>query len=160
MKILVVYDSIFGNTKRVAEAIGNSFDDDEVEVVHVNDVEMKRLKYVELLIVGSPTRQFKPTEGIENFLGNIPADWLKGAKVMAFDTRMSKMESMSKVLKIFVKMFGYAAEPIGNKLVKKGGKLLCSPEGFFVKGSKGPLHDGECERAAAWAESAIEDSVQ
>jgi hypothetical protein len=28
---------------------------------------------------------------------------------------------------------------------------VANPEGFFVKGTKGPLKDGEQERAASWA---------
>jgi hypothetical protein len=51
-----------------------------------------------------------------------------------------------------VKLFGYAAKPIANRLTKKGGVLTMEPEGFFVEGTEGPLTDGELERAAAWAQ--------
>ncbi|MDF2676507.1 MAG: flavodoxin [Bacillota bacterium] len=159
MRILIVYDSFYGNTKLVADAIGDSFDEEEVEVLNVIDVDIKSLKKIDLLIVGSPTRQFKPTDYIEDFLNNIPSNYLNGIKVMAFDTRLSKVEMMSGILKLFAKKFEYAAEPIGNKLVSKGGKLICNPEGFFVKSNKGPLHEGEIERASAWAENAVDDSI-
>jgi len=49
-----------------------------------------------------------------------------------------------------VKLFGYASKPIAYKLEKKGGTLIISPEGFFVKESEGPLKDGDLERAVDW----------
>lgn len=159
MRILVIYDTFYGNTKSVAEAVGDSFDEEDTEVINVIDADIKSLKNIDLLVVGSPTRQFKPTEEIMNFLNNIPHDYLKGIKVMAFDTRMARVEMMSGVLKIFAKKFEYAADPIADKLVAKGGNLIGKPEGFIVKGNKGPLHEGEIERAAAWAENALEDSM-
>jgi len=51
--------------------------------------------------------------------------------------------------------FGYAAKPIADILVKKGGELFAPPEGFFVKGREGPLKDGELQRAAIWARALI-----
>lgn len=105
-----------------------------------------------MLIVGSPTRQFRPTAAISNFLKRIPKNGLKGIKIAAFDTRftMSVIEE-SRVLPFFVRLFGYAAKPISDRLKKKGGELIIPPEGFFVKGVEGPLKEGELERAASWA---------
>jgi hypothetical protein len=42
-----------------------------------------------------------------------------------------------------------------DRLAKKGGTLIAQPEGFFVKGSEGPLKDNELERASAWVKSAM-----
>jgi len=151
MKTLVVYDSVFGNTKQIATAIGNSFDvNDEVEVLQVNNVNLEKLSDIELLIVGSPTRAFRPTKEISSFIDKMPSGLLDNVNVMAFDTRVSTVDINSKLLNVMVKFFGYAAEPIGNKLVKKGGKLICLPEGFYVKESEGPLKDKELERASDW----------
>ncbi|MBA7705071.1 hypothetical protein ES703_113895 [subsurface metagenome] len=69
----------------------------------------------------------------------------------AFDTRISPTDVNSRFLNILVKLFGYAAKPIADKLERKGGELIISPEGFFVKGTEGPLKDGELERAVDWA---------
>ena len=49
-----------------------------------------------------------------------------------------------------VKIFGYAAKPIADRLVKKGGKLIAAPEGFFVEGTEGPLTEEELERTEKW----------
>jgi hypothetical protein len=51
-----------------------------------------------------------------------------------------------------VSIFGYAAEPIADRLQKKGGTLVTPPEGFYVGDTEGPLLDGELERATAWAQ--------
>ncbi len=152
MKVLIIYDSVFGNTEKIAQAIGNSLGSKEnVETLRVSDVKPEQLIGLELIIVGSPTRVFKPTKSIMNFLNKIPLNGLKGVKVAAFDTRISTANVSSRLLNILVKLFGYAAKPIADKLEKKGGSLIIPPEGFFVKDSKGPLKDGELERAADWA---------
>ena len=151
MKVLIVYDSIFGNTEKIALAISNSLGSKEnVETFQVSAIKSEQLVELSLLIVGSPTRAFRPTKAITNFLKKISSNGLKGVKVAAFDTRISPADVNSRFLNILVKLFGYAAKPIADKLEKKGGELIISPEGFFVKGTEGPLKDGELERAADW----------
>lgn len=156
MKTLIVYDSVFGNTEKIANAIGDSLSSQgNAEVLKVTDTKLEQLQGINLLIVGSPTRAFKPTKAIVDFLIQIPSNALKGINVAAFDTRVNTTDVNSKVLNGFVKIFGYAAKPIADKLQKKGGNLIIPPEGFYVKDSEGPLKDGELERAAEWAKSAI-----
>jgi len=152
MKALVVYDSVFGNTEQIAKAIGNALSSgNDVEILQVTAVKPEHLAGLELLIVGSPTRAFRPTPAITTFLKKISVDGLKGVKVAAFDTGISMSDTNSRVLRFFVKSFGYAAKPIADRLEKKGGELLAAPEGFFVTGTEGPLKEGELERAATWA---------
>jgi flavodoxin len=105
------------------------------------------------LVVGSPTQQFRPTVGMRDFLNKIPKNGLQGIKVAAFDTRLTMQEiEKSPPLPFFVRIFGYAAERIAKKLENKGGKLVFPAEGFYVEGMKGPLVNGEVERAEKWAE--------
>jgi flavodoxin len=154
MKALLVYDSFFGNTERIAQSIGNALGPPEdVGILRVGNVRPEQLAGLKLLIVGSPTRAFRPSPAITNFLKSIPKNGLKGVKVAAFDTRMTEEEINSAVfiLRILVNIFGYAARPISDRLVKKGGQLIVPPEGFFVHGTEGPLKEGELERASNWA---------
>ena len=152
MKALIVYDSFFGNTERIARAIGEGLGPEaDVEMLRVSDVKPERLTGLELLIVGSPTRAFRPTPAVTGFLKKIPKNGLKGVKVAAFDTGLAMDDIGSPVLRLLVRLFGYAARPISNKLKKKGGALIAPPEGFFVTGTEGPLKEGELERAAGWA---------
>ncbi len=151
MKAMVIYDSVFGNTEQVAREIGNSLDFQEnVEILRASSAKPDQLTGLELLFVGSPTRGFRPTEGITNFLKRIPADGLNGIKVAAFDTRISINDIKSPILRFLVKVGGYAAKPIADRLQKKGGDLIVPPEGFFVNGTEGPMKEGELERAAEW----------
>jgi len=153
-KALVVYDSYFGNTERIAQSIGDALGQPEnVGILRVVDVRPEQLAGLKLLVVGSPTRAFRPTEAIKKFLKSIPRNGLKGVKVAAFDTRVTEeeIESAVFILRILVKIFGYAAGPIADKLEKKGGRLVAAPEGFFVRGTEGPLKEGELERASEWA---------
>ncbi len=157
MKAMVVYDSVFGNTGQIAQSIGNAIGSQEdVETVQVSNVQPEQLTGLGLLIVGSPTQKFRPTGATANLLKGIPENGLKGVKVAAFDTRftMSEIEE-SRVFPFFVRLFGYAAKPISDRLEKKGGEVVIPPEGFYVEGIEGPLKEGELERAADWAKKII-----
>jgi len=153
MKALVVYDSAFGNTEQVAQAIGGALGpEEEVTIVQVANVKPEQVAGVTLLIVGSPTQKFSATGAITRFLKSIPQNGLAGVKVAAFDTRFPEDQIAEvRILAFFVKIFGYAAEPIATRLTKKGGTLAAPPEAFYVSDTKGPLLEGELERAAAWA---------
>ena len=154
MKALVVYDSVFGNTERIARAIGNALGrPEDVETLGVGNVKPEQLMGLKLLIVGSPTRGFRPTPAISNLLKSVPQNGLKGIKVATFDTRLTeeKIESSVFILRILASIFGYAAKPIADRLREKGAELIIPPEGFFVHGTEGPLKEGELERAADWA---------
>ncbi len=153
MQALVVYDSVYGNTERVAQAIGNFLGaHNEILVRRVGDVNSTDLANLHLLMVGSPTQQFRATPAIKKFLSGIRRGELNGVQVAAFDTRLGMEDMPSRILPPFVKIFGYAAKPIADSLVSKGGRLVMPPEGFLVKGVEGPLKEGELERAARWAE--------
>ncbi|MGA2821222.1 MAG: flavodoxin domain-containing protein [Anaerolineales bacterium] len=157
MRVLVVYDSVFGNTELVAQAVGKAFSSPvDVAVIRVSDVKPEQLSGLELLIVGSPTRGFRPTEAIADFLKRIPTHGIKGVQVAAFDTRLSTSDIKSSALRLLVKTGGYAAKPIADRLKKRGGEVIIPPEGFLVRGEKGPLKEGELERAAAWAKRIME----
>ncbi len=152
MKVLVIYDSFFGNTEQIAQAIGNALGSQEdVGTFRVSSVKQEQLTGLELLIVGSPTRGFRPTQAITSFLKRTSTDGLKGVKVAAFDTRFSTSDIESSALRFIVKTGGYAAKRIAEKLKESGGALIVPPEGFYVKGEEGPLKEGELERAADWA---------
>jgi flavodoxin len=154
MKPIVIYDSFFGNTQKIAEVIRDSLPS-ETAIFKIDQISSNNLVGFDLLIVGSPTRGFRPTPAISSFFTRLPDNFLKGYKVASFDTRISPKDVNNLILTIFVFFFGYAAKPILNMLTKKGGISLALPEGFYVNGSEGPLKDGEIERAKSWAKQLL-----
>jgi len=146
MKILVVYDSLYGNTKAVAQAIAEAIPG-EVEVVHVGEANASQVAAYQLLVVGAPTHGAKPSPKTREFLDQIQPSALEGINVAGFDTRMTNK---------LILLFGTAAPKIAKVLKQKGGTLVGSAEGFYVTGGEGPLKDGELERAAAWAKGLVE----
>lgn len=153
MKTLVVFDSFFGNTEKIAQAIAAALGG--AKIARSQDVRPNDLSGLDLLVVGSPTRAFRPSPSITNLLNKLPDNSLKSTKVAAFDTRIDPADVKPRILGFLVNFFGYAAKPIANKLQKKGGTLVAQPEGFCVKDTKGPLKDNEIERAKSWARSLI-----
>ncbi|MFH1927274.1 MAG: flavodoxin domain-containing protein, partial [Chloroflexota bacterium] len=122
MKVLTVYDSYFGNTEKIAHAIGNALDaQGDVEVLRVGKVKLEQVTGLELLIVGSPTRGFRPSTPIARFLKGIARNGLVGVKVAAFDTRFSASDVESRVLRTLMNAFGYAARPIADRLARVDG---------------------------------------
>ena len=89
MKALIIYDSIFGNTEKAALAIGEVLKSHgDVSVTRVSEVQSEQLAGIDLLIVGSPTRGFRPTERITSFLAMLSEGSLKSIKAAVFDTRI------------------------------------------------------------------------
>ena len=150
MKALIVYDSMYGNTEKIAKSIGGAIAGD-VKVLRIGEVNPSELESIDLLIVGSPTQGFRPTKSVQTFIESIPGNALKGIDVAAFDTRIPASD-VGTGLRLLMKMGGYAAPRIADALKKKGGNLAVPPEGFFVKDKEGPLKEEELERAASWAE--------
>lgn len=150
MKTLIIYDSFYGNTEKVAQAIGAVFAPDAT-VVKVANTTAEQLQGVQRLFVGSPTRAFRPSPAIAQYLSRIPAGTLQGVRAAAFDTRSLIDDTIPGFLRLMMKWFGWAAPKIAKQLAGKGATLALAAEGFFVRGSEGPLVDGELERAAQWA---------
>ncbi len=163
MNALVVYDSLFGNTERIAQAIAGALRAFmQVQAVRIEPAQAEELKRqellrqnratdvrlepahqvslegVDLLIVGGPTQAFRATPTIQSFVESLSRASLSGMSVACFDTRARGP-------------FGSAAKVMAKKLQTMGVSLLVPPESFFVKGMQGPMKSGEVERAASWA---------
>ncbi len=145
MKTLVVYDSQFGSTEKIAQAIGAAIGKD-VKVVKASGAGAADLNGIDLLIVGAPTQGGRMTKPVQDFLNGIPASALEKVNTAAFDTRVTTK---------LVVIFGYAAGRIAAAFKSKKNNPVVPAEGFFVKGSKGPLVDGEEARAAEWAKKVV-----
>ena len=145
MKALVVYDSTYSNTEKIAKAIGAALTGD-VKVLRAAEANPADFGSFDLLVIGSPTYGGRPMPSIADLMNKIPETTVKGKNVAAFDTRIpSKM----------VKLFGFAADRIAKNLKEKGANLIVPAEGFFVTGKEGPLKDAETERAAVWAKTLV-----
>lgn len=150
MNILIVYASQYGNTEKIARAIGEGCQSaGKVQVLSVADTHTLDWKSFSLIVVGSPTQGGHATITIQELLKTIPAGALANVHIAAFDTRF-KQKDHNFALRILMKTIGYAAEKIAIVLESKGGKRAAEPEGFFVTGKEGPLLDGELERAKEW----------
>jgi flavodoxin len=148
MKALIVYDSVFGNTAKVAQAMAEAL---QASALPVSQVTTDQLRGLNLLIVGSPTRSFRPTPAISKFLKSLSKDQLAGIRAATFDTRIWLNTIDSAAFRFLVDKGGYAANTMASAIKKKGGTLDVLPEGFLVTGEEGPLKEGELERAAEWA---------
>jgi flavodoxin len=146
-KVFVIYDSVFGNTEKIAQAIAAGLG---TQAIAASQTVVDQLRGLDLLVAGSPTRGFPPTEDIAKLINGLPKNHLAGVDVAAFDTRIALEMIDSKALRFIVDKGGYAASTIAKSLEKKGGRLAAPGEGFLVTDEQGPLKDGELERALAW----------
>ena len=154
---LVVYDSVFGNTKLVAQSIADALSQImDVHLLPVNEVKPQYLEDIQLLLVGSPTRQFRATPAIMAWIKSLERVRVDGLNAAAFDTRIPEDQLKSnKALNFFSWLIAYAADPISKGLAKKGARILTAPMGFYVSGMEGPLVEGELDRAVEWAKSLV-----
>lgn len=153
MKILIVYDSLYGNTEKIAEAIRAGFGQIEVQLKTAKNATTKDLQGIDLLVIGSPTHGGRASEQTKQFLNSIKPDSLKNIKAAAFDTGIPT-EAQNGFIRFVIRFFGYASGNISKMLAKKGAKVMAA-ETFFVLEKEGPLKKGETERAKKWAEQLI-----
>ena len=136
MHALVVYDSKFGNTKIIADTVGEVIGG---QVVSVSNFSPELLSNVDILVVGSPIHGWHASEAASSFLAHLEKSELKGKFVAAFDTGFQSSFS------------GNAAAKIMKTLKKAGGVPLISTHKFIVEHSEGPLGPNEIENAKEWA---------
>lgn len=159
MRAVVVYESMFGNTRTVALAVAEGLASRmQVETVEVGEAPDIVDDAVDLLVVGGPTHAFslsrpatrrsaaeQAPEGLVS-KGIGLREWLDsletapGVHAAAFGTRIKKA------------LPGSAAKAASRRLRRDGCRLLSGPEDYFVEDTLGPLIPGEVERARAWGE--------
>ena len=139
MQTVVIYDSKFGNTERIARAIGrglSAFGD--VRVMSTGEATLTERP--DLLLLGGPTQNRGASPGLNAFVEALPAA-LRGVPAASFDTRYRGKTWL----------MGSAAAKAAEAIRDAGGDLVAEPESFFIV-RKGPmehqtLEPGELERA-------------
>lgn len=152
MKIYIVYDSYFGNTKLIAEKLEETFQvEHEVVISHVDHSKIDT--YYDLLIVGTPTRGFSATPIIMDFLKTVDYNYIK--YIAIFDTRIDSKDIKQKFVRFLMKKFGYGIDKIEKYFKKQKLGLLISKNSFNVLESEGPLDHSQLEKAEKWCQEII-----
>lgn len=160
-RALVVYETMFANTEAVAKAIAAGLGQEgyDATAVDVQLVDLVSPMDVDLLVIGAPTHAFsisrsatredavrqgaspaRAAGGVREWLATLPTEQHgQGPAVAAFDTRIAKARRLPA-----------AAGRISRAARRAGLRIVVRPEGFLVEDTKGPLRDGETERAAQW----------
>ena len=168
MRAVIVYESMFGSTRAIAQAIAEGLADcAEVSLVPVGSADSRTLEGADLLVVGAPThihglprpktRRLASEQatkrdsgvvlepgagegpGVREWLGTLGPLHLAG--VAAFDTRLNLPAVFS----------GRASRAIARSLHHHGVRGAARPESFLVD-KTGKLVPGEVARARAWGE--------
>ena len=155
MKAIVVYESHWGNTARIAEAVAEGIGP-EARALNTTEATPEVVAEAELLVAGAPVMAFHlPDDSmLEGMTRDIKApeppdvshpslrDWLdklphSQAAAASFETRLRWSP-------------GSATSGIDDRLHRAGFRTIAKPGNFVVKGSYGPLREGEIERAREW----------
>lgn len=146
MNTLVLYDSQYGNTERIAETVAAALRQaGEASAVPADSATPIELDGVDLLVLGSPTLGWRPSPAILAALDKLGSDEVLGLMVACFDTRYQKPRWLT----------GSAARSMEKRLRVTGASIVAPAESFFVQGKEGPLLAGEIDRAARWAQALI-----
>jgi hypothetical protein len=158
MKALVVYESMFGNTEKVARAIATGLESfGAVQVVDAAHAPTELPDDVTVVVAGGPTHAFSMSrpgtradaekQGAPHSDGAGLREWLDALpsghhtqKIATFDTRVTKVRHLP----------GSAAKSAGKSAKRHGFAALAPAESFYVEDLTGPLVDGELDRASAW----------
>jgi len=149
MKGIVVYDTSYGNTKKIAETIAEALKESgiEVDLFHVKDVKKLSAKDYNFLVLGSPTKFGTMSLAIRFFLGKVKSEEWMNKPFAAFDTEnpenIERAQAENKEWS--------AAEKISEKLRDKKMNQLLPVLKAVVFGQKGPLKEGEIDRTKDYA---------
>jgi len=148
LKGIVVYDSSYGNTKAIGEAIAEGLKESgvEVDVFYVKDVKKLSAEDYDFLVLGSPTKFGTMSFTFKRFLGKVKDDWAN-KPFAAFDTENPENIERSQA----ENKEWSAAEKIAEKLKEKKMNQLLPVLKAEVFGQKGPLKEGETQRAKDYA---------
>jgi flavodoxin len=152
---LVVYYSLYGNTRRLTEAIAETLRSaGPVLVTGLDRLNPADLVGIDLLVMGSPTHMQNVPKAVRAALANLPRKSLSAKRVAAFDTSRQTWGPLMRMT---------AAHGLLRRLRKLGGKPALGPQTFLVKatatrpeGETDLLCQGELERAADWATAILE----
>jgi flavodoxin len=150
MKVLIVYETKYGNTQKCAEAIGEVLEGagNEVTVNKVDTVKMDSIKDYGAIVVGSPTYASSPARSIKKFISSLNVE--PGTKVVVFDTHSGDGVSTGGAMrKSMEKMEKQIAKNANLTKIMTGLKIA-------VNGIKGPLVEGELEKCKAFAKEIAE----
>lgn len=161
MRTLVLYESMFGNTQQVAEAVAVGLHSraGAVSVTGVGTNLLSDLADVDLLVVAAPTHALAMSSpasraeavargadpvlavtGVREWLAAVAAHSPAGPQVAAvFDTRVFRARRLP----------GSAARQMARRLTRSGYSVLDRAT-FYVRDVTGPVMDGELERAEDW----------
>jgi hypothetical protein len=161
MRALVVFESMFGNTEKIAAAVAHGLQLEGVDtgLLEVRSAPPRLAADVDLLVVGGPTHAFgmsragtradavrqgapseRATTGLREWLESVEVDAEHAPMMASFDTRVTKVRWLPKAA-------GPSAAHAGRR---RGLEQLAKPCGFLVTDTRGPLVDLEPERALAW----------
>jgi len=149
MKGIVVYDTSYGNTRRIAETIAETLKESGVEadLFYVKKVKKLSAKDYDFLVLGSPTRYGTMSFTVKRFLGKVKSEEWANRPFAAFDTENPENIEQARIQN---KEWS-AAEKIAVKLREKQMNQLLPVLKAVVFGWKGPLQEGEVERAKEYA---------
>jgi len=134
-KVIVIYESKYGNTRLVAEKIAEGMREvsgTETVLNELKEVDKKQLAQFDAILIGSPNHIGRHTGGIKKFINEIGKLNLTGKAAAVFDTYLGK--DFEKAVKKMEKQIGEKAP---------GLKLLAPGLSVRVDGMKGPITQGE-----------------
>jgi len=150
-KVLVVYQSKWGNTKIVAEKIVEGLNQApgiETIISALKEIETDRIVGSDAILIGSPNHIGRATGGVKKFISQLGKLHLKAKGIAFFDTYLGK--DYKKAVK---KMEKQADETL------KGIELLAPGLSIRVEGMKGPIAGGELQKCADFAAKIVAKTI-
>ena len=143
MNTLVVYDTRFGDTATIAQAVADGLAEyGTARVLALDEAIASQLDGIDLLVLGCPTHNHAATPAMQAWVERLPPDILERVPIAAFDTRYHMAHWLA----------GSAAGALAQTVAERGGVFVSAPESFFVTAREGPLEAGELDRAHRWAD--------
>ena len=134
---LVIYHTLYGNTKTVAMNISRGIEELKIasDCLSVDEVSLNQIASYDFLAIGSPTHAWGPSKPMKQFLSQLKSADLQGTKGFSFDTRMQMPFNKPG----WGRLENSAAKRIQNKMERLNITIIKPRESAIVAGKEGPL---------------------
>lgn len=126
MRVNIIYDSKYGNCRKISEYLENTFENNNVKTFFVKDTDPDYIRSADLYIFSTPTKMGKATKKMRKFVKNLKVDGQSVKYGLITTYSKKKTDSLAEIERM---------------LKKKGFEKATKNLKFKIKGKKGPLEE-------------------
>jgi flavorubredoxin len=146
LKVFVIYDSKYSNTKLAAENILQGIKNVggiETDIGYVKEIDMEKVTDYDAIVLGAPNHMGRPSQTMKKFVNNLAQRNPKAKNVAVFGTYSGRIRNPDRAVKKLEKL-------VEKKLPNL--RIILPGLSIRVNGIPGPIVEGELPKCVDFGE--------